>query len=410
MSVKGNVAYSRLNANRTHRKSTILRIVLPLVTLSFVLFCTVGYFSSKRTHHVYSPHPKQYPDAKSYVNQSHLMEELRFLLNCKSVDSSYRIEQHGSFWVLKNFITPVRAQPVRCYETITYTTHGDHRYLENIIPLLERWRAPISVAMYAPGIEFDIVVAKLRFLMFCHQRSDLIDEYATIHLYFDFDQLPANTIDFYSDAVQDPLDCSSSTETQLTEVEYISNRSYPVNVGRNIARDAAQTHFVLASDIELYPNPDFVEMFLRMIVDPDYRYTLGIPSVYVLPIFEVTENSSIPEDKIDLLRMMKHGQAVKFHEKICERCHTVPNYAEWLQVVKADQTMDILSSTEKKDPFQLWEPIYVGTKLDPPYDERLYWEGKFDKMTQVRRSVWHRCHLNLFDYFIVLFYFSITGI
>ena len=30
---------------------------------------------------------------------------------------------------------------------------------------------------------------------------------------------------------------------------------YPVNVGRNIARETATTHFILASDIELYPNP-----------------------------------------------------------------------------------------------------------------------------------------------------------
>jgi hypothetical protein len=40
---------------------------------------------------------------------------------------------------------------------------------------------------------------------------------------------------------------------------------YPVNVGRNIARDAALTHFILASDIELYPNPGLVHKFLEMI-------------------------------------------------------------------------------------------------------------------------------------------------
>ena len=38
-----------------------------------------------------------------------------------------------------------------------------------------------------------------------------------------------------------------------------------MNVGRNIARDAAMTHFILASDIELYPNPGLVHKFLEMI-------------------------------------------------------------------------------------------------------------------------------------------------
>lgn len=41
--------------------------------------------------------------------------------------------------------------------------------------------------------------------------------------------------------------------------------------------------------------------------------------------------------------------------------------------------------------FVHWEPIYIGTHADPHYDERLSWEGKSDKMTQVGQSN------NLFD-------------
>lgn len=33
--------------------------------------------------------------------------------------------------------------------------------------------------------------------------------------------------------------------------------------------------------------------------------------------------------------------------------------------------------------FVHWEPIYIGTNAEPHYDERLSWEGKSDKMTQV---------------------------
>ena len=38
---------------------------------------------------------------------------------------------------------------------------------------------------------------------------------------------------------------------------------------------------------------------------------------------------------------------------------------------------------KRHPPFQHWEPIYIGTHEDPLYDERLSWEGKADKMTQV---------------------------
>ncbi len=30
---------------------------------------------------------------------------------------------------------------------------------------------------------------------------------------------------------------------------------YPINVARNVAREAANTYFIFSSDIELYPSP-----------------------------------------------------------------------------------------------------------------------------------------------------------
>ena len=38
---------------------------------------------------------------------------------------------------------------------------------------------------------------------------------------------------------------------------------------------------------------------------------------------------------------------------------------------------------KRNPPFQHWEPIYIGSNNDPLYDERLSWEGRSDKMTQV---------------------------
>jgi len=38
---------------------------------------------------------------------------------------------------------------------------------------------------------------------------------------------------------------------------------------------------------------------------------------------------------------------------------------------------------KRNPPFQHWEPIYIGSHNDPLYDERLSWEGRSDKMTQV---------------------------
>lgn len=77
---------------------------------------------------------------------------------------------------------------------------------------------------------------------------------------------------------------------------------YPVNVGRNIARESAPTFYVFASDIELYPNPDLPAKFLEMIRrrDQPALYKPN-PKVFVLSIFEVDEKSQPPNNKTHLV-------------------------------------------------------------------------------------------------------------
>lgn len=45
--------------------------------------------------------------------------------------------------------------------------------------------------------------------------------------------------------------------------------------------------------------------------------------------------------------------------------------------------LHVFHIAKRHKPHQRWEPIYIGTQDDPLYDERLTWEGKSDKMTQV---------------------------
>lgn len=70
-----------------------------------------------------------------------------------------------------------------------------------------------------------------------------------------------------------PYNCSMNppyfNASSITLYKTQKKLLYPVNVGRNVARDAAMTHFLLASDIELYPNPGLVRKFLEMIARND---------------------------------------------------------------------------------------------------------------------------------------------
>lgn len=79
--------------------------------------------------------------------------------------------------------------------------------------------------------------------------------------------------------------------------------TYPVNVARNIARETVSTHYVLASDIELYTSPDLPGKFLEMIhnMSPDLPVEAK-PKVFVLPIFEVDEKQTPPPNKTILVK------------------------------------------------------------------------------------------------------------
>jgi hypothetical protein len=65
---------------------------------------------------------------------------LRELLGCQDKPNRRRIAQRGDYWVLYNYV-PARRW-FRCDESITYTTHADFTFLDNLEPLLDRSVTP----------------------------------------------------------------------------------------------------------------------------------------------------------------------------------------------------------------------------------------------------------------------------
>ena len=142
-----------------------------------------------------------------------------------------------------------------------------------------------------------------------------------------------------------------------------------------IARESCSTHFNFVADIELYPSPNLIENFLQMIEIKGNPFK----TVYVTPIFEIKSNSEMPQNKSELLKLIQSGSAQIFHKQFCAACHTVPNFKNWLDLPSNGN----LSVFHKAKRSGIWEPIYIGTNFEPPYDERLSWDGRGDKMTQV---------------------------
>lgn len=66
-----------------------------------------------------------------------LDSKLKSILRCHDRDYQPGIAQRGDFWVLKNYVRADHGE-LKCWESITYTTHADYSFLDNLPPLLER--------------------------------------------------------------------------------------------------------------------------------------------------------------------------------------------------------------------------------------------------------------------------------
>lgn len=150
-------------------------------------------------------------------------------------------------------------------------------FLSNVAPLVERWHSPISVAIWAPGDDIDMTLASILFLRNCHAKSFLIQQFATFHIFFEAQFLPKNIPRNFG-AIERDYTCPAREPfvnfPYKKTFKAVNNLTYPVNVGRNLARGAALTHFLLASDIELFPSYGLVDDFFAMIQrDPDKLLT-----------------------------------------------------------------------------------------------------------------------------------------
>lgn len=187
-------------------------------------------------------------------------------IQCVDKNISASVEQRsGNYWVFYNYI---RAQKTfLCNETITYTTHGEYTFLHNLEPLLKRWQGPISIAIYAPGEDYLPAVKAIMYYRDC-LNTTVVKDYATFHFYFPYGHMPNTTILNQQSLSKFKPDCTIRPiviEDKLNSYRNNSGLDYPVNVGRNIARTSANSHFVFPSDIELYPNPGLIPSFLDMI-------------------------------------------------------------------------------------------------------------------------------------------------
>ncbi|EDW54402.1 GM18003 [Drosophila sechellia] len=210
-------------------------------------------------HLAYDHHPKFIRREDSVRTK-----ELRSLLKCRDRSLRFQRLQHGDFWLLQNLVLGRRSREVGCAESVTYTTNGDFTFFDNLEMVVSRWRAPVSFAIHTPGYDLNTTLDAIRYVRNCLPESDSIKDWVSFHVYFPNQHMPDYVPYDEAEVLLYPHMCTlangslvSPPYTRIPTTESYKSRAnltYPINVGRNIARLAANTHFIFACDIELYPS------------------------------------------------------------------------------------------------------------------------------------------------------------
>lgn len=223
---------------------------------------------------------------QTQFNINNVGDQTQFNNKCKNMNFKSKIIQRSEYTILENYIKANHPE-FNCLDTITYTTHGDYTFLDNLAQLTIRWMAPISMSIYAPGSDFNYAIENINYLRNCIPESKLIRQFVTFHMIFDNKHFPSNQFlksyeknynennyneNNYNEKNYNEknyneknYNCSTFEKSEIVKYADKNDLYYPINVCRNVAKDAALTHFILASDVELYPSLNLVKSFLKMI-------------------------------------------------------------------------------------------------------------------------------------------------
>ncbi|XP_022649197.1 beta-1,4-glucuronyltransferase 1-like isoform X2 [Varroa jacobsoni] len=290
---------------------------------------------------------------------------------------AYRLEHRGSFIILGDYVKANGEQP-EFNQSITYTTQATHEFLfPHVEELCKRWEGPVSISVYAPGSDLAIVNRKIAHLLKC---APCVANHVTFHVVYHRSHVPPNIPTDPKQYVQSQdVNCTNLQPHDTGNYRKDANLTYPINVLRNAARLRAQTKYVLASDIELYPSANIISRFIQMVSNDS-----APRSVYTLPIFEIEKGYPVPREKRELQDLYKQKQAIFFHRFVCDQCQNFPLRDRWINTTPNNASMlSVFVTTKRRRDRSSWEPIYIGTNDEPLYAEELSWEGKRDKMSQM---------------------------
>ncbi|KAH6934017.1 hypothetical protein HPB50_019484 [Hyalomma asiaticum] len=317
---------------------------------------------------------------------------------------NYTAENGIVFLVHENFVASDDCPPAYA-ENVTLVTHGTYGFLRHVAGLCDRWQGPLSVAVFAPGSDIDGALTWIDFLRRCG-RNPCVKRSVTWHLVYDREHTPEPGASHSSNFSDTRGSHSCSSAPSLEDSSSYRRRQripYPANVLRNVARKLAPTHYVLVQDMRLYPSTDIVPRFLNHVAEQ--RRLLSFRSdgneVYVLPVFAMTSLAHAPEalqqpprSMTQLRESLRSGTVVLLNDSSHSGAQWSRSFYSAIMNASSESNrtdgranvqgehLRIHMTVKRSTNVLAWEPVFIGTRDDPAYNEVLAWEGGRDRVSQ----------------------------
>ena len=213
---------------------------------------------------------------------------------------------------------------------VTLVTQCSISNFHYLLEMRQRWKGPMSVAVFSPGKEFWHAVIVVHLITICFPNTDV-----SFHLVFPSHHSP-QVLDQYADIwntmFDDVMTGCEQLSTALRSLKLTSKKNYdrveityPHNTLRNVAKQGVYTTHMFLLDIDVMPSANLRDSFLRFVTfnkfDVSHLNILSEPSVFVVPVFEIESFATMPCTKSELIQAIKSQEARIFHTQTCPMCH-----------------------------------------------------------------------------------------
>ncbi|XP_061620704.1 beta-1,4-glucuronyltransferase 1-like [Phyllopteryx taeniolatus] len=247
-------------------------------------------------------------------------------------------------------------------------------HLEN---LLERWRHPLSVAIFAHGQDVKFATALVYALSILRPPMKALVDFHLVCPSGETVRFPEQDHRHFT-GLDDCAAAFSRLEAHNKYKKYAigANVSYPNNLLRNVARGGAESSYILVINIDIMPAADLHRHFPAMVA----RRQPAEDHVFVLAVFEIRHTRKIPATKAELMQLYQGSKVRPFYEELCPLCQAPTNYSRWVNSHIRDTSggLEVAYTLTWVDS---WEPFYIGPRNLPLYDENFKQYG-FNRISQ----------------------------